>query len=305
MAPGSWQGAAIVGTALLVMCGSAPVSAEVVGRTAVVVQRVTGTLEQNVRQLALRDEVSQNELLATGPESASEILFLDGTTVALGSDAKLLLDEFAYDPRPSRAKMSVRVVEGAFRFITGAFSHNAYTVSTPTMTIGVRGTSFGCWVKPSGDDDVSMTFCRVTEGAIAVTNKETGQTTLVGPGGTIEARSTAGSGSSTPPGSEPGPDQFPRLSLAALGQLDSLLQGARMAGLAVPPSTLLPPRPEISNPPYSGLGYAQRGGNAGTGGSILVGPRGIAPVQLPGPVGPVVQTLEASSAAVASPSGFQ
>ena len=36
--------------------------------------------------------------------------------------------------------MTVNLVKGVFRFTTGALDKKAYTISTPTAAIGVRGT---------------------------------------------------------------------------------------------------------------------------------------------------------------------
>src|SRR5260370_42270947 len=74
---------------------------EAVGRTAVVLESVTGELERILRRLVVKDDVHQNELIATEPNSASEIVFYDGTTLSVGPNSKLTLDKFVHDPRPS------------------------------------------------------------------------------------------------------------------------------------------------------------------------------------------------------------
>ena len=45
-------------------------------------------------------------------------------------------------------KFAVNALSGTFRFITGGSDHSAYTINTPTGTIGVRGTAFDFRVDP-------------------------------------------------------------------------------------------------------------------------------------------------------------
>jgi len=113
-----------------------------IGTTMVVVRTVTGTLETQVRQLVIHDNVEQNELIATGPDAASELQFIDGTKIALGPRAHVVLDKFVYDPNPSKGKFFLRVSEGVFRFATGHMDHQSYQITTPNGTLGVRGTEF-------------------------------------------------------------------------------------------------------------------------------------------------------------------
>jgi ferric-dicitrate binding protein FerR (iron transport regulator) len=113
-----------------------------IGTTMVVVRTVTGTLETQVRQLVIHDNVAQNELIATGPDAASEIQFVDGTKLSLGPRAHVVLDKFVYDPNPSKGKFFLRVSEGVFRFATGHMDHQSYQITTPNGTLGVRGTEF-------------------------------------------------------------------------------------------------------------------------------------------------------------------
>jgi hypothetical protein len=110
-----------------------------VGTATVVVRTVTGTLGTYTRRLILRDQVAQNEVIATEPDAASEILFEDGTIMTLGPHAVVKLDKFVYDPDPTRCAFFLTVVEGVFRFVTGDLPHQSYQITTPNGTIGIRG----------------------------------------------------------------------------------------------------------------------------------------------------------------------
>ena len=51
-----------------------------------------------------------------------------------------MLDRFVYDPSQPSEGLGVTLAKGVFRFTTGSLKKSAYTVTTPTAVIGVRGT---------------------------------------------------------------------------------------------------------------------------------------------------------------------
>ena len=111
-----------------------------VGVTDVVVKTVTGMLEDNVRQLAYKDDIYHNEIIETFDESATEITFLDDTIISLGPNSKITLDRFIYDPNPDASSFVTTIATGALRFVSGQLPSKAYKIHTPTATIGIRGT---------------------------------------------------------------------------------------------------------------------------------------------------------------------
>jgi hypothetical protein len=111
-----------------------------VGITSVVVKTVTGILEDDVRQLAYKDDIYHNEIIETFDESATEITFLDDTNISLGPNSKITLDRFVYDPNPDASSFVTTITAGALRFASGKLPSKAYKINTPTATIGIRGT---------------------------------------------------------------------------------------------------------------------------------------------------------------------
>lgn len=147
--------AVLVGGALfllLIMAATmaAAMAAPDVGKTSIVVRSVRGTLATQVRDLVIDDSVFQNEVVETGKKSASEIRLLDETRISVGPETKLVLDKFVYDPNPGKGKLVLNVTEGVFRFISGTMPSEAYSIRTPTATIGVRGTVFDGVILPDG-----------------------------------------------------------------------------------------------------------------------------------------------------------
>ena len=52
----------------------------------------------------------------------------------------MTLDRFVYSGGATGQALTVNLAKGIFRFTTGALDKKAYTISTPTASIGVRGT---------------------------------------------------------------------------------------------------------------------------------------------------------------------
>ncbi len=111
-----------------------------VGNANIVVKTVTGTMDGSVTQLSLQDDIYHNELIETFEDSATELSFLDETTINLGPNSSVVLDEFVYDPDPSNSSFVLSVTQGALRFTSGVLPSEAYKINTPVATIGIRGT---------------------------------------------------------------------------------------------------------------------------------------------------------------------
>jgi len=79
------------------------------------------------------------------------ITFEDSSTVKLTEHSKLVIDEYIYDPDPSKSKMALKFASGTARFITGKFNNKSnISIKTPTANIAIRGTDFTCTVDELG-----------------------------------------------------------------------------------------------------------------------------------------------------------
>ena len=140
---GNWAVAAVGAALALMLAQGAASAAQPIGNTQVVVRTVTGEIEQQVRRLSARDLVHQDEIISTGADSATEIVFDDGTKVSLGPNTLLTLDRFVYDPNKKDGGFEVTVFEGVARFVSGQLSDPNkanFQIKTPTVTIAIRGT---------------------------------------------------------------------------------------------------------------------------------------------------------------------
>ena len=93
------------------------------------------------RRLVLGQDVVFNERITTEAEGQTQILFVDESTLSVGPNANMLIDQFVYDPNAGTGKLAASLTRGVFRFVGGKLSKqdNAVTMRTPAATIGIRG----------------------------------------------------------------------------------------------------------------------------------------------------------------------
>ena len=145
-------------------------AAEPAGKAAAVVPQA----DANNRTLVVNGPVFMGDVVKTGARGTAQILFLDDTKLAVGPNSDITIDKFVYSGGQTAKQVTINVTQGAFRFITGLSAKNAYSINTPTATIGVRGTKW------EGVVDKDGTFkATVFEGAIQVCNKERPRRTCI------------------------------------------------------------------------------------------------------------------------------
>ena len=110
-----------------------------IGVAATVVNKVEGTVGPQTTAKKTGDRVFQNELIRTGSESKGQLLFRDETSLTIGPESEVKLDQFVYNPQGT-STVSLNATKGVFRFISGSLPSQAYEIKTPAATIGVRGT---------------------------------------------------------------------------------------------------------------------------------------------------------------------
>ena len=96
--------------------------------------------EANGRVLRQDAPVFSGDAIVTGPIGQAQVKFRDNTKLVVGPNSRLVIDAFIYSGNNTARKLSINALKGAFRFISGNSRHDAYNITTPTATIGVRGT---------------------------------------------------------------------------------------------------------------------------------------------------------------------
>lgn len=102
------------------------------------------------------------------------ISFVDDTKVRLTEHSKLVIDEYIYDPNPSKTKMALKFASGTARFITGSLGKidkKNIELRTPTANIAIRGTDFTTTVNELGESLIILLpdASGVSSGEIVVT----------------------------------------------------------------------------------------------------------------------------------------
>jgi len=120
-----------------------------IGITSLVVEQVDGIRAELKRRLFRQDDVFQDEVVETGSRSASELHFADDTRITVGPNSRVVLDKFVYDPDPGEGAFALQVTQGVFRFFSGNMASSNYSIETPSVTVGVRGTIISGGVDPS------------------------------------------------------------------------------------------------------------------------------------------------------------
>jgi hypothetical protein len=129
----------VLGTTALVLVG--PAQAQSVGVTSATDGDPLGRPPSaNERILRIGIDVQANEVVTTRANDRAHLVFLDGTSLTVGPNARLTVDKFVYDANSKTGELSVTASQGVFRLVGGKISKSTpIIVNTPSSTIGMRG----------------------------------------------------------------------------------------------------------------------------------------------------------------------
>jgi hypothetical protein len=94
-----------------------------------------------------------NDTLQTGPDSSLGVIFRDDSVLSMGSNSRVIVDQFLFAPVEGRLGFLIKIVRGTIAYLSGVIgrlSPSTAKFDTPVATIGIRGTHFA--VKVQGDD---------------------------------------------------------------------------------------------------------------------------------------------------------
>ena len=115
------------------------------------IQRGDQTIE-----LGAGDFIYLDDVISAGSTSVG-IAFADMTTMSVDPNSTMVIDDFVYDPEnPTVGSMNANVLEGNFSFVSGQIAKvgaDAMKVTTPVLTIGVRGTQVAGKANTEGEDN--------------------------------------------------------------------------------------------------------------------------------------------------------
>ena len=162
---------------------------------------------ENERILRIGLDVQASEVITTHANDRAHLMFLDGTSVTVGPNARLTIDRFVYDPDKKTGELAMTATRGVLRLVGGKISKaTPVTINTPSSTIGIRG---GITIVDVQQASTTSTFVF-------------GNNMTVRAGGQTQNVTRAGSTVTTIAGAPPGPPFLAKIATLGgqLGQLE-------------------------------------------------------------------------------------
>jgi hypothetical protein len=107
--------------------------------SAVVVQASLGSQSGGAK---VGDSVYLGDVVSTGSDGRVGITFTDGTAFDLSPNARMVMNEFIYDPNSKSNSSLLSLTKGTFTFVAGKIAKSGdMKVNTPVATMGIRGTT--------------------------------------------------------------------------------------------------------------------------------------------------------------------
>jgi hypothetical protein len=125
------------------------------GQTVAVIQQASAAGPGGSRILGVEKPVYTGDRVQTGGVGEAQIRFRDETRLVVGPNSNLLIDSYVYQGNQTASQVAMSALRGAFRFISGRSAKQAYSIRTPDLTIGIRGTRFDLAVR-GGETNMAL-----------------------------------------------------------------------------------------------------------------------------------------------------
>ena len=126
--------------ALTLVIAAGPTAAlEPSGHAVKVDPAVNATGPGGERLIELQGAVFMGDQIVAGSRGLAQIKFIDETRLVVGPNSRLTIDTFVFNPDLTARDVTVTVLKGTFRFISGKSPAGAYTIRSPMATVGIRG----------------------------------------------------------------------------------------------------------------------------------------------------------------------
>jgi len=126
---------------------ASPIGKIMTATGAVTVERANAAVVQasgagSAAAVAEGDLVYRGDVVATGADSKVSLVFADGTAFNVGSNARMELNEFVYNPDGKSNSSLFSLLKGTFTFVAGKIAKTgSMKLDTPVATMGIRGTT--------------------------------------------------------------------------------------------------------------------------------------------------------------------
>ncbi|MEE4364306.1 MAG: FecR domain-containing protein [Desulfotignum sp.] len=91
------------------------------------------------------DKLYPADVLQTGTNSSTGIIFEDNTVLSLGSDTEIIISDYVFAPEKGLFSMVIQMIKGTASYLSGIIgkqSPETVEFHTPDATINIRGTQF-------------------------------------------------------------------------------------------------------------------------------------------------------------------
>jgi hypothetical protein len=113
-----------------------------IGNVATLTGSASVTRNNAATPLKLKDDIFLNDVLQTSANSTLGVTFNDATTFNLTANARITVDSFVYEEGGKKNAALFNVAKGTVAFVAAAVAKSGdMTISTPTATLGIRGTT--------------------------------------------------------------------------------------------------------------------------------------------------------------------
>jgi FecR protein len=93
-------------------------------------------------RLKVSDGICKKDALQTGANSSLGVTFDDETTLSLTANAGIVVNDFVYEEGGKGNSAAFNIARGTVAFVASLVAKNGdMTISTPTATLGIRGTT--------------------------------------------------------------------------------------------------------------------------------------------------------------------
>ncbi len=123
------------------MQAGAPAGPPPIGRVETLTGSASAVRNGVAMELNVGDLIFQGDVVQTRTDSTLAIAFSDGSAFTLNENARMVLNEFVYDPNSTSNSAVINLVQGTVSFIAAQVAKTGnMRVETPTATMGIRGT---------------------------------------------------------------------------------------------------------------------------------------------------------------------
>lgn len=160
---------ALLASASVLASSTVALAASQIGKVVAVIGSPSASGPSGNRKLSGGSAVFEDDKIVVSGNGNAQIVLNDNTRLVVGPGSSLVLDRFIMKGGNSAQKVSIKALRGTFRFITGRSAKSAYNITTPTATIGIRGTGFDFWSKGKTGVAVMNGSVRLSSGGRSVT----------------------------------------------------------------------------------------------------------------------------------------